>query len=257
LLAAVTVNRRTGHLLAGHQRLAALDALEQGGDYELDVAMTDMDLAVEQSQNVFMNNPAVQGGWDLDALGSLMRAPDFDIEASGFDPMDVQVMFDDRELAPMFNTPGNAAVMDDIERIGAVAHADAAPLERAPAADDDALDDDAGEPATDDANTQDDDDHDDLYDDADSKDDGPAENDASARDPATVAAAEKAKWTAIKQRQKARIAQHIREDDTEFYTVIGFSDPAQRAVFCQLMRLEPNATHVQGARVFAKLKRAG
>jgi hypothetical protein len=120
LVATVVWNRRTGNIVGGHQRLAALDALEADGDYELDVSVVDLDPVTEASQNVFLNNPIVQGTWDMDALGALMREDGFDVEATGFDPMDVQVMFDDAKLAPMFNGPSNDLVMDELAKIGAV-----------------------------------------------------------------------------------------------------------------------------------------
>jgi hypothetical protein len=121
LLTAPVWNKKTGNLVGGHQRLAALDALEGHADYFLDVAQVELDPATEREQNVFLNNPAVQGDWDLDALGALIKGGDFEIDCAGFDPMDLQVMFDDRELAKMFCAdPVSSAMVQDIARIGAV-----------------------------------------------------------------------------------------------------------------------------------------
>lgn len=84
-------NRRTGNLVAGHQRLKQIDSLERRTDYSLQVAVVDVDESEEKALNVQMNNPSMQGDWDVDKLRSLviddnvnpfdMGFSDFDIEA--------------------------------------------------------------------------------------------------------------------------------------------------------------------------------
>ena len=50
-------NRRTGNLVSGHQRLAALDSLEKSKNYDLLVAVVDVSEREERVLNVQLNNP--------------------------------------------------------------------------------------------------------------------------------------------------------------------------------------------------------
>lgn len=102
LLEPLIWNRTTGTLLGGHQRLACLDALEGKPDYLLDVAVVELTPEEEKAQNVALNNPNLQGEYDLDMLAELLKAPDLDLASTGLDLADVQVMFDDPELATLF-----------------------------------------------------------------------------------------------------------------------------------------------------------
>jgi hypothetical protein len=95
LLESLVWNERTGNLVSGHQRLAIIDIIEGTPNYSLDVSVTSLSLKEEKRQNVFFNNPGAQGTWDLIALADLAKDDDFDIEDAGFDPMDIEVLFDD------------------------------------------------------------------------------------------------------------------------------------------------------------------
>lgn len=95
------VNRRSGNLVSGHQRLACLDVLEGSGDYYLDVAVVELTDKQEREQNIFFNNPGAQGAWDVQALGELLHAG-LEIEATGFDRMDLEVLFDETQYASLF-----------------------------------------------------------------------------------------------------------------------------------------------------------
>ena len=95
LVMPVIWNERTGNVVGGHQRLAALDALHDGPDYELDVAVVDLDEKTEREQNVFLNNIEAQGQWDLDRFGDLIRGGRLDIKAAGFQPTDLQLILPD------------------------------------------------------------------------------------------------------------------------------------------------------------------
>jgi ParB-like chromosome segregation protein Spo0J len=92
LLEPIIWNRRTGNVVGGHQRLAALDALEGSQDYLVPVAVVDLDEREEKAQNVFLNNGEAQGEWDMDLLGDLLRdigQPDL----AGFDYGDLYQLF--------------------------------------------------------------------------------------------------------------------------------------------------------------------
>lgn len=92
-------NRRTGVLVGGHQRLAALDMLEGSENYELTVAVIDVNDREEKALNVQLNNPSMQGEWDLDKLAAFNTDFGLDLEKDlGFTEFDVVTMFggDDR-----------------------------------------------------------------------------------------------------------------------------------------------------------------
>lgn len=105
LLQPLIVNKRSGYLLGGHQRLAALDALErykQGkNNYLLDVSMVDLDEKSEVDMLVFLNNPAAQGRWDSNILAGLAEFTDF--ESMGFDKIDLDLIFNgDQRFSNLF-----------------------------------------------------------------------------------------------------------------------------------------------------------
>lgn len=66
-------NRRTGNLVGGHQRIGRIDELEGRADYDLDLAVVDVDEATEKKLNLALNNRNIQGDWDEDALADLLR----------------------------------------------------------------------------------------------------------------------------------------------------------------------------------------
>lgn len=90
LLGGIVVNRRSMNIVSGHQRLAALDALERCDDYLLDVVMVDMTDAEEKRQNAFMNNLSAQGDWDAALLRDLVAEVGW--EECGFDPQDMAIL---------------------------------------------------------------------------------------------------------------------------------------------------------------------
>lgn len=97
LLQPLIVNRTTGYLLGGHQRLASLDSLERykpgKNDYMLSIAFVNLDRKAEMEMLVFLNNPSGQGAWDLDELAAIaVEGVTFD--GMGFDRVDVELMFD-------------------------------------------------------------------------------------------------------------------------------------------------------------------
>lgn len=98
LVEPVVWNVRTGNLVGGHQRLAALDALEGTSDYMLTVAQVDLDPATEKEQNIFLNNPNAQGDWDLEALQKML-AEDVNLENAGFSQSEIYQLFGDAALA--------------------------------------------------------------------------------------------------------------------------------------------------------------
>lgn len=99
LLQPLVVNKRTGTLVSGHQRLAALDSLERYKpdslkNYQLDVSIIDVDESSEKELNVFFNNPSAMGEWDLDKLADLNLSDHIDFSDMGFEKYDIDILFD-------------------------------------------------------------------------------------------------------------------------------------------------------------------
>lgn len=84
-------NRRTGHLVGGHQRL---EILKQRGDTEVACVVVDLPLDREKALNVALNNDRVGGEWEPDKLlelvTELQALPDFDATLTGFDEADLR-----------------------------------------------------------------------------------------------------------------------------------------------------------------------
>ena len=119
LVAPLVWNKRTGNLVGGHQRLTVLDRLEKTKDYELDVAVIDVDEKTEKKINVQLNNPSMQGDFDFDMLGELALEFDGGLADFGFSDFDIEMMFGTnekfQELLP--DAPAVEAAKADIKEI--------------------------------------------------------------------------------------------------------------------------------------------
>ena len=106
LVSALTWNKRTGNLVGGHQRLEQLDALEGNKDYELTVCVVDVDEREEAALNVQLNNPSMQGEWDMDKLAMMSEEFDLDLKDDlGFTDTDIDFMFEgDDRFSQLFET---------------------------------------------------------------------------------------------------------------------------------------------------------
>lgn len=124
LVAAITWNKRTGNLVGGHQRLEQLDALEKNKDYSLDVCVIDVDEKEEAVLNVQLNNPSMQGEWDLNKLAGITEEFDIGFEDLGFTKLDVDFMYDgDDRFAEKFETPEANEVKQGLEEVKAARQA--------------------------------------------------------------------------------------------------------------------------------------
>lgn len=121
LVSALTWNKRTGNLVGGHQRLEQLDALEKSQDYELTVCVVDVDMREEAALNVQLNNPSMQGDWDLDKLANISEEFDLDMsEDLGFSQTDIDFMFDgDERFSELFETKDATKIRCDLEAVKA------------------------------------------------------------------------------------------------------------------------------------------
>ena len=124
LVSTLTWNKRTGNLVGGHQRLEQLDALERSKDYSLDVCVIDVDEAEEAVLNVQLNNPSMQGDWDLDKLALITDEYGVSFDDMGFSKLDVEFMFDgDERFTEMFETPEAEEVKKGLEEVKAARQA--------------------------------------------------------------------------------------------------------------------------------------
>lgn len=118
LIAPLVWNKRTGHLVSGHQRLSILDALEGSEDYELTVAVIDVDEREEKILNVQVNNEAMMGEFDLDMLGEMSLEDGISFDEMGFMPADAALMFGgDERFTPLFENEEVAHEKDTLKNI--------------------------------------------------------------------------------------------------------------------------------------------
>ena len=119
LVAALTWNKRTGNLVGGHQRLEQLDALEKSKDYDLTVCVVDVDEREEAALNVQLNNPSMQGEWDLDKLANM--AEEFELDLSddmGFTESDIDFMFEgDERFSELFESDEKEKIRNELQQV--------------------------------------------------------------------------------------------------------------------------------------------
>ncbi len=118
LVSALTWNKRTGNLVGGHQRLEQLDALEKNSDYELTVCVVDVEEREEAKLNIILNNPSMQGEWNLEKLAQMTDDYDFKLQDVGFTDFDVDFMFDgDDRFSELCNTEEAEQVKGRLDEI--------------------------------------------------------------------------------------------------------------------------------------------
>ena len=88
----VVINKRTGNIVAGHQRIAILDELHKKKEYTFTAALIDVDEKEEVELNIFLNNQSAMGEWDAGKLGDIKELfPDIDfVNDLGFDFSDIE-----------------------------------------------------------------------------------------------------------------------------------------------------------------------
>jgi len=97
LVQPIVWNRRTGHVVAGHQRI---EILKTKGATTVDAVVVDLTLEREKALNITLNNSQVGSDWDTEklteVLAELSELPDIDATLTGFDHTDLK----DLLLAP-------------------------------------------------------------------------------------------------------------------------------------------------------------
>lgn len=120
VLQPVVVNKNTMNIVAGHQRIAAMDDISGGTVYEIRVCMVDLTEEQEVKANVILNNTGVMGEFDIDALADLKNMmPEIDfVKDFGFDEADLRVMFAGNDAADIFGNSGTQnEEVSEVERI--------------------------------------------------------------------------------------------------------------------------------------------
>lgn len=106
-------NKRTGELVAGHQRL---QVLRSQGIGRIEVAVVDLPPDEAKALNVALNNPHIQGDWDWGLLEGLLDeiadVPGLDAAAMGFDglraDLEAELAKAEREIADGLTDPDRA-----------------------------------------------------------------------------------------------------------------------------------------------------
>lgn len=95
LVMPIVWNRRTGHLVDGHQRVSVLDSIKRTRDYSIRCIVVDMTEQQEREANVALNNLQARGEVDMERYASLLSDNTLSLDAMGFDTSDVYRMFGD------------------------------------------------------------------------------------------------------------------------------------------------------------------
>jgi hypothetical protein len=107
-------NRRTGHLVGGHQRL---EILRHRGASAAPCVVVDLPLEREQALNITLNNASVGGEWEsgklIDLLSELRDLPEFDLTLTGFD---------DQQLRDLLFVPDPVARNYDADDTAVASH---------------------------------------------------------------------------------------------------------------------------------------
>jgi len=107
-------NKRTGILVAGHQRLKVLLAR---GVEQVECSVVDLPLEQEKALNLALNK--IRGDWDeaklAAVLAELTQVPDFDVSLTGFDLPEVSELLDRLSPAADDDEFDVDAALDEIE----------------------------------------------------------------------------------------------------------------------------------------------
>lgn len=110
------------YLVSGHQRLAALDALEKSDTYEVRCSIGHWTPNEEREQNLHFNSPMAQGETDEVMLAAMFEGFDLDVDAAGYDPVvleDIGII--SGPLTTEDHDPEVMAVADQVAAVAATA----------------------------------------------------------------------------------------------------------------------------------------
>jgi hypothetical protein len=119
LVELLTVNKQTGHLISGHQRLALLDDDAGSLDYTLEVAVIDVPPARERELLIRLNSPSLAGIYDFGPLEALLKddAVPLDLDAVGIDRIELESLFPDADFTGGIFDKAQDAAQPDIDAL--------------------------------------------------------------------------------------------------------------------------------------------
>ncbi len=227
-------NKRTGTLVSGHQRLSLIDELEGGEDYEIEVAVIDVDPVRERELNVSLNNEQLSGSFDLDKLAEMVNTTEgIDLDALGFSQGDLRALFPER-LDPEGVFHVNQDLEAELEKIQGTRDGARAARAETPQATGSAVGGDAAGDSGDDSG----------------EDDG-SETEASTEGEGARLSPEEQRAIMLAKIKEAKHAhKHDREGDKAAYVSFVFGDHAELLRFLQAADLPDQA--VQDGRTLAQ-----
>lgn len=94
LVQPIMINKRTGNIIGGHQRIDVLDEINGNQDYDLNVIAIDVDEKEEIELNILLNSQNLQGEYDPFKLKEIsILFPDIDFKTDLlFDQSDMDIM---------------------------------------------------------------------------------------------------------------------------------------------------------------------
>ncbi len=118
-------NAHTGHIVGGHQRLAAIDSIQRTKDYNLDVLQVDLPEKDEIRMNVVLNNQDNQGQFDFGQLQRLAEEYSLDVaEDFGFSEEVIDIEFpeiqqvEEKPIVSREASPEDIAAMKEKKKEG-------------------------------------------------------------------------------------------------------------------------------------------
>lgn len=113
-------NERTGNLVGGHQRISLIDARMNNGEYEVPVAVVNLDDAQERELNILLNNESTQGIFDASKLEVMFRDEGTNPFHAGFDLIDLQEAFPTEVVEEFMQKYLPAADLEEIRKMAEV-----------------------------------------------------------------------------------------------------------------------------------------
>jgi ParB-like chromosome segregation protein Spo0J len=114
-------NEASGNIVSGHQRVTALDALERGDDYFLDVQVVSLTEKEEREANVALNSVNAQGEYDFALLAEMFKG-EASLDLGAMCMTEADLAFVDQEGTAFEHLFGGApdAVVAEAEKIKAI-----------------------------------------------------------------------------------------------------------------------------------------
>lgn len=110
-------NKRSGNIVGGHQRLKILDSLNRSENYSLTVAQIDINDKEEVEANIALNNPSMQGEFDIEALAELQENHNINFLDLGFTDSDIDLLFDGEMSKLLEDSDGVSKAKDTLTEI--------------------------------------------------------------------------------------------------------------------------------------------